>query len=176
MFLLSQFVVMSLAWTGLCSPVPGGYSPKCRTVYETAYSTSYEQQCTTIYEQQCSTSYEQQCSTTYEEQCSTTVETSYEQQCSTSYEQQCSTAYETSYQEKCSTNYKQVCTSSGQEDMAREVMAMENNRNAPNFPGKVSPAFRSKIPYRNTHTYPRKTVTAFLDRAVQVCPYRHLRR
>merc|ERR1712123_282900 len=98
-------VATSLAWTGLSSPVPGGYAPKCRTVYETGYSTSYEQQCSTTYEQQCSTSYERKCSTSYEEQCSTTVETS--------YEQQCSTAYETSYQEKCSTTCKQVCTSSG---------------------------------------------------------------
>ena len=39
----------------------GGYAPKCRTVYETAYTTSYKQQCSTAYEQQCATSYEQQC-------------------------------------------------------------------------------------------------------------------
>ena len=51
-----QFVVLSIALGS-----QGGYAPKCRTVYETAYTTSYKQQCSTAYEQQCATSYEQQC-------------------------------------------------------------------------------------------------------------------
>ena len=94
----------------------GGYKPKCRTIYETAYTTEYEQSC--------STSYKSQCETSYVEQCQTDYETSYEQKvdhtitrfynltsplkCSTSYEEQCSTSYETSYEEKCSTSYKEV--------------------------------------------------------------------
>ena len=65
------------------------------------------------------------------------------------------------------------------EDMAREVLAMEHNRNAPKFPSKVAPVSLYKSQYRNAHKYPRKTasrspsrtVTVFLDRAVTVCPY-----
>merc|ERR1712123_154267 len=80
------FVVLScLAVAGFSKPAPGGYgntAPKCRTVYETSYTTSTEQQCSTTYEQACSTSYEQQCSTSYQ--------TSSSQQCSTTYVQQCS--------------------------------------------------------------------------------------
>merc|ERR1711892_310083 len=78
-------VVIFLAGSGESNPAPGGYgssAPRCRTVYETSYSTSYKQQCSTSYEQACSTSYEQQCSTGYE--------TSYEQQCSTNYVKKCS--------------------------------------------------------------------------------------
>ena len=51
-----QFVVLSIALGS-----QGGYAPKCRTVYETAYTTTYKQQCSTAYERQCATSYEQQC-------------------------------------------------------------------------------------------------------------------
>ena len=50
-----------VACIALTSEVQGGYAPKCRTVYETAYKTSYEQKCSTSYEQQCSTSYETKC-------------------------------------------------------------------------------------------------------------------
>ena len=111
-----QLVVVSLAWVSHAVPAPGGYGPKCRTVYETAYNTVYEQQCSTSYEQACSTSYQQECSTSHEKQCSTSYETSYktsfETQCSTSYEKQCSTAYETSHAQQCSTTYQQVCSGS----------------------------------------------------------------
>ena len=70
------------------------------------------------------------------------------------------------------------------EDMAREVLAIEHNRNAPKFPSKVAPVSLYKSQYRNAHKYPRKTAsryqsrtaTVFLDRAVPVCPYRHLPR
>ena len=44
----------------------GGYKPKCRTIYETAYTTQYEQRCSTSYKTECSTSYVEQCSTDYE--------------------------------------------------------------------------------------------------------------
>ena len=44
----------------------GGYKPKCRTIYETAYTTQYEQSCSTSYKTECSTSYQQHCSTEYQ--------------------------------------------------------------------------------------------------------------
>ena len=73
---------------GAAQAVPGGGygKPKCKTVYETSYTTSYEEKCSTSYEQQCSTSYEEECSTSYEQECSTSYETSYEKSCSTTYE------------------------------------------------------------------------------------------
>ena len=84
---LSQLVVL-VVLAGAAQAVPGGGygKPKCRTVYETSYTTSYEEKCSTSYEQQCSTSYEEQCSTSYEQECSTSYETSYEKSCSTTYE------------------------------------------------------------------------------------------
>ena len=83
----SQLVVL-VVLAGAAQATPGGGygKPKCRTVYETSYTTSYEEKCSTSYEQQCSTSYEEQCSTSYEQECSTSYETSYEKSCSTTYE------------------------------------------------------------------------------------------
>lgn len=83
----SQLVVL-VVLAGAAQAVPGGGygKPKCRTEYETSYTTSYEEKCSTSYEQECSTSYEEQCSTSYEQECSTAYETSYEKSCSTTYE------------------------------------------------------------------------------------------
>ena len=60
-YLSFKFVVACLAVGS-----QGGYKPKCRTIYETAYTTQYEQSCSTSYKTECSTSYQQHCSTEYQ--------------------------------------------------------------------------------------------------------------
>merc|ERR1712106_1301621 len=142
-------VVTSLAWTGLSSPVPGGYAPKCRTVYETGYSTSYEQQC----------------STTYEQQCSTAMSSSAPHPMKSSAPPQWRQVTSSSAPPLMSSNAplpmrhltrrsappptSRSAQAQGMEVMEREVLATEANKLAPKFPSKVAPVSQSRSRCRN---------------------------
>merc|ERR1712061_640084 len=113
------FVVLSIALGS-----QGGYAPKCRTVYETAYTTSYQKQCETSYEQKCSTHYEEQCTHHYETQCHTT----HEEVCHTEHEtktkKECTQVWET----KCGIDLKDKLVTSFKKLFPKEKCHMEKKK------------------------------------------------
>merc|ERR1711862_325786 len=110
-------VVASIALTA-----QGGYAPKCRTVYETAYTTEYQKKCETHYEEQCAHHYETKCRTTYEEVCHQKYETKTKKECTHVYEKKCGVDYKDKLiagfkklfpKERCHNEKKKHCTGHG---------------------------------------------------------------